>query len=207
MSAEGSRARAGPEERAAELRGRLRDILFADPWFVDLLRAARTVDAPDWVIGAGVIRDVVWDALHGKPRGLVKDVDLAFFDPADLRPENDAAVERALALAMPGVRWDAKNQAAVHLWYERRFGHAIPPITGIADGIARWPETATAIGVRLEESDDLTVVAPCGLDDLFELVLRRNPRQVSRAYFEERLARKDISGRWPRVRVVREPAS
>lgn len=25
-------------------------------------------------------------------------------------------------------RWDAKNQARVHLWYESKFGHPIPAI-------------------------------------------------------------------------------
>ncbi len=193
------------EGTAPALEARLREILLSDEWFVEVLRAARRVDAPRWVIGAGIIRDLVWDHLEGRPRGPVKDLDLAFFDPRDLSRERDAAVERALKREHPG-QWDAKNQAAVHLWYEARFGHAIDPIVSIEDAVGRWPETATAVAVRLERAADLTVVAPLGLADLFGLVLRRNPRQVTEAYFEERLARKRPLERWPHVRIVREDA-
>jgi hypothetical protein len=62
------------------------------------------------------------DAGKVQARQRVKDVDVAFFDPQDLRPERDQAVEDELSRLLPEVHWDAKNQAAVHLWYERRFG-------------------------------------------------------------------------------------
>lgn len=167
-----------------------------------MLYAARRVNPPEWVIGAGAIRDIVWDHIEANPRGPVKDVDLAFFDPSDLSRARDLSVERALEQELPAT-WDAKNQAAVHLWYESRFGHPIDPIISIDDAIGRWPEPATAVAVRLEPSGDLTIVAPLGLDDLFGIVLRRNPRQVTAAYFEERLARKRPQERWPHVRVIR----
>jgi hypothetical protein len=32
------------------------------------LRAARAVDPPDWLIGGGVIRDLVWDHVHDPRR-------------------------------------------------------------------------------------------------------------------------------------------
>jgi hypothetical protein len=44
--------------------------------------------------------------------------------------------------------------------------------------VSTWPETATSIAVRLLANDELHVVAPCGLADLFGMVLRRNPRTV-----------------------------
>ena len=50
----------------------------------------------------------------------VKDVDLAFFDPTDLSPRRDMEVEIVLRMHLPTVPWEAKNQAAVHTWYERR---------------------------------------------------------------------------------------
>jgi hypothetical protein len=31
----------------------------------DVLRAARTCNPPEWVVGAGVLRNLVWDHLHG----------------------------------------------------------------------------------------------------------------------------------------------
>jgi uncharacterized protein len=114
------------------------------------LRAAREVDAPDWLITAGAIRTAVWDQLHGvapaaRPPESLADVDLAFFDPADLSPAGDAAVEAALRAVAPDLPWEAKNQAAVHLWYARRFGLAVEPFTCSADAVATFPETATCV--------------------------------------------------------------
>jgi hypothetical protein len=46
------------------------------------------------------------------------------------------------------------------------------------------------------------VVAPCGLDDLFGLVCRRNPRRVGVAHYRRRVRDKRIADRWPRVRIL-----
>jgi uncharacterized protein len=172
-------------------------------WFMDVLRAARDCDPPDWWIGAGVIRDLVWDELHGDfDPDKVKDVDLAFFDASDLSRERDAEVEDALHGRLPTVPWEAKNQATVHTWYEHRFGFAVEPLHSSAEGVATWPETATAVAVRLDSNDDLQVLAPCGLDDLLHGVCRRNPRRVSVEEYRRRLDAKQVATRWPRIVVV-----
>jgi uncharacterized protein len=46
------------------------------------------------------------------------------------------------------------------------------------------------------------VVAPCGLEDLFGLVCRRNPRRVSVAHYRRRVRDKRIADRWLGVRIV-----
>jgi uncharacterized protein len=56
--------------------------------------------------------------------------------------------------------------------------------------------------MRLGKADELTIVAPLGLDDLLGLVHRRNPTRVSVEEYERRLATKRIAERWPRVRIV-----
>ena len=183
----------------------LEGILRADPWFMAILAAVRDCDPPDWLVGAGVIRTLVWDHLHGyTARTPVADVDVVFFDPADLRPERDATVQAQLQARLPGVPWEATNQAAVHLWYESYFGFPVPPLTSSADAVGTWPETATSVAVRLLADDTLQIVAPCGLADLFGLVLRRNPRRVTREQFLKRLETKQIRQKWPRVRVIDE---
>jgi hypothetical protein len=103
---------------------------------------------------------------------------------------------------LAGVPWDAKNQAAVHRWYGRVFGAEVPPLASAADGVATWPETATAVAVRLDDGDELRVVAPCGLEDLFALVCRRNPRRVSVDQYRRRLREKRVAERWPKVTIV-----
>jgi uncharacterized protein len=178
-------------------------ILRSTPWLMDALRVARDVDAPDWLIGAGAVRTAVWDHLHGFDEPTEPaDVDVAFFDPDDLSPERDSAVEGKLRERRPDIPWDAKNQAAVHLWYPAKFGYEVPPLASAADGVATWPETATCIGARLERDDAMTVVAPYGVEDLLGLVHRRNPARITVEEYERRLRTKRITERWPRVRVL-----
>jgi hypothetical protein len=172
---------------------------------MEALRAAREVDPPDWLLGAGAVRTAVSDRLHGyaTPTPLA-DVDLVFHDAGDLSREREEAVAEALRAVAPDVRWDVKNQAAVHLWYPAKFGYEVEPLRSSADAVGTWPETATAVAVRLTADDRLEVCAPCGLDDLLGLVHRRNPRRVTVAEYERRLVTKRIAERWPRVRIVRE---
>jgi hypothetical protein len=180
----------------------LEEIVRSTGWLMRALEAAREVDAPDWMIGAGAVRTAVWDRLHRFARPTeVADVDLAFFDPQDLSPGRDAQVEADLRALLP-VTWDAKNQAAVHVWYPRKFGREVEPLTSTADGVATWPETATAVALRLTRDDRLVVEAPFGLGDLLSMVHRRNPRRVTVEEYERRLRDKRIAERWPRVKVV-----
>ena len=189
--------------RVADLPERLGSLVRSTPWLLEALRAARDVDPPDWLVGGGVLRDLVWDRLHGRSRPAPpRDVDLAFFDPTRLDPARDAEVEAALRRRLPWVPWDAKNQAAVHTWYGRVFGGRVAPLTSSEDGIATWPETATAVAVRLLPGDRVEVVAPCGLEGLFGLVCRRNPRRVSVAHYRRRVRDKRVAERWPMVEIV-----
>ena len=119
-----------------------------------------------------------------------------------VRDGDAAAVEQELHLVAPEFPWEAKNQAAVHLWYPRRFGFEVEPFRCTADAVATFPETATCVGLHLDAADRLTVVAPYGLDDLLGLVLRHNPVRAPVAVYEERLAAKRIAERWPRVTVI-----
>jgi hypothetical protein len=182
---------------------RLRDVLLRAPQVVEALRAAREVDAPDWLVCAGAIRDVVWDDLHGRPLTTApRDIDLAFLDPSDLTAARDRAVEQALRAHAPRLPWQAKNQAAVHRWYPRRFGVEVPPFRSCAEAVATFPETATCVGVRLLDDDDMLVAAPHGLDDLFGCVCRHNPTRVSASFYERRVREKGWRSRWPKLRYV-----
>jgi len=183
------------------------ELLTAQPWFLHVARTAARVDVPDGWIGAGAVRDLVWDVKFGggfDPRH-IKDVDFVFFDARDHTRAHDAAVEAELHRLEPSVRWDAKNQAAVHEWYPQRFGLHVAPLRSTLEGVATWPEYATCVAVRWN-GDALDVAAPYGLDDLLDGVYRINPVRVTVAEYERRLAAKDPARRWPAVRV-QTPAS
>ena len=183
----------------------LRALLRATDWFMQALCVVRECNPPDWLVGGGVIRTLVWDWLHddSTPTPL-NDIDVAYFDPTNLQSNRDLEIERTLYHLMPKMPWQARNQAAVHLWYERKFGFPVESLASSEDGVGTWPETATSVAVRLLDDDEFLIVAPCGLNDLFELVCRRNPRRVTEQIFEQRLADKQIVKKWPKVRVVHD---
>ncbi len=159
------------------------------------LAAARECCPPQWAIGAGAIRNLVWDRLTGR-RNPPADVDVVFFGGAE-----ESAVEECLCRRLPDVPWQARDQALVHTWYERVFGFRVEPLTSLTDAVATWPETCTSVAVSLSATDVLSVIAPYGLDDVFGLILRRNPRRVTVEIFRRRLAEKRITERWPEVTV------
>lgn len=185
---------------------RLCCLLAADAAFMAALQAARSLGLAQWCIGAGAVRNRVWDALHGAttpqamPQG--SDLDMVYFDAADTRPANEAALQARLAGLHPGPAWEVVNQAAVHHWY----GGGVAPLRSLAEGLATWPETATAVGVWLDGQGALQVLAPLGLDDLFALRLRHNPARAPRAVFEQRVAAKGWRARWPRLQLLADAA-
>jgi hypothetical protein len=172
-------------------------LFLADPWRFSVLRAVRALHLPDAAVGAGFVRNAVWDWLHGYelPTSLA-DIDVLYFDPADLSPERDGDLERRLADAMAGVPWSVRNQARMHL----RNGD--PPYVDTEDGMRHWLETVTCVALRLESDGGLTVIAPYGIDDLMTLRSRPTPRGRERfAAYVARMREKDWPSRWPKVRV------
>lgn len=188
------------------MRTKLEVLIRGSEWFTQVLRCVREEQVPDAWVGAGALRDLVWGELYGtgfRPDE-VHDVDVAFFDPDDLSRHYDDLVTARLRARRAEIPWQARNQAAVHTWYAGRFGGDPPArLTSIADAIGTWPETATAVAVRLGNDDALEVCAPLGLTDLMRGVWRRNPRRVSLDESLARLRRHRPAERWPGVTVLR----
>ena len=187
-------------ERAGELRA----ILRAEPWLVRVLTVVAALDLPDCWVGAGAVRDLVWDVQYGAgfDPANIADVDVVFFDADDLTAKHEHDLEARLHAAEPAVNWDVKNQARVHLWFEQRFGCPADPLHSTYDGVATRPERASAVAVRLDAHGEIEVLAPYGLDDLLDGVWRRNPVRVTDAEWQARLDRKRPRERWPGITLV-----
>ncbi|MGY0230703.1 nucleotidyltransferase family protein [Longispora urticae] len=187
----------------------LRRIVAGSAWLTRVLATVRAAGPAGAWVGAGVLRDLVWGRLYGSgfEPAEVRDVDVVFFDPWDLRRARDDAATLALCEAWPAVPWEAKNQAAVHTWFPVRFGgEPVAAFGSVEEAVATWPETATAVAVRLGGAGEIEVCAPLGLGDLLGGVWRRNPVRVSEGESLSRLARHAPGRRWPGVRII-EPGS
>jgi hypothetical protein len=187
----------GPAE--ASYRARLVRLVESDAWLMALLAAGRSLGLGEWCIAAGAVRNKVWDHLHGHAEPTrPSDVDFLFYDRARPDAGYEAEVERRLAGAAPGVRWEAVNQATVHA-YTRD-----PPQRSIEEAMSRWADPVTAVGVRLTDDGRIIVLAPHGLADLFGLIVRPNlAAPDAAAVYRERLATKRWAERWPRLTIVR----
>ncbi|HTX50113.1 MAG TPA: nucleotidyltransferase family protein [Caulobacteraceae bacterium] len=169
-----------------------------------VLEGARDLDLPDWLLFSGAVYQPVLNHLTGRASDYgIKDYDLAYFDASDTSyVAEDVVIRRAAAaFAPPFDRMvEVRNQARVHLWFEGKFGEPYAPLACSAEALERFVSATFAVGVRLEADDRLAILAPFGLDDLFALRMRPNPRRPTSAGFARAAA--GLIARWPELSVA-----
>lgn len=162
-----------------------------------LLTTVSELGIDDCWIGAGLIRNAVWNHLHGLPTQAVpgSDVDVVYCNPEHASQVRDLALEAQLIGKMPDVPWSVRNQARMHV------GNGDPPYRDVADAIRCWPETATAIAARVVGR--VEVIAPHGVADLVGLIVRPTPTFMHKLpVYRARLTEKDWARRWPKLQFV-----
>ncbi|ELM3717367.1 nucleotidyltransferase family protein [Aeromonas hydrophila] len=177
----------------ANLQAQTEALLRADDQRMDCLRAARELALPDWALGAGFIRNLIWDHLHRKsvPTAL-NDIDLIYLDSTDPDGLAEAEHEAWLATRMPGQQWEVRNQARMHV------RQLVPPFTSSLSALSHWVEVPTCIGVRLLADDSFEWLAPYGFAPNWSLQVDPNPRcRQERRVFTERVKAKEWQRLWP----------
>lgn len=161
------------------------------------MRTVEKLNLPDWWIGAGFIRNKIWDELFDKSeRTPPDDVDVIFFDPADQSEECEKQLEKELSEQMPDVTWSVTNQIRM----AKINGDA--PYRSSEDALAAWPETATAVGVHLKNGQ-LELLAPHGIDDLVNGIVRPTPIFVEKKEaYSKRQAKKNWRAKWPGLQFM-----
>ena len=175
------------------------DLIKNDQWMMDILRAARSLYLPDWMIGAGFVRNKVWDHLHGYQNKEVPtaDIDLIYFDSNNLSEEQEKEYDVQLGKMIP-VKWSSKNQARMHEKHGRKEAYK-----NTEEALSEWVETATCVAIRLEEDDTLSLFAPHGTEDLTNLIVRPSPTFINDIdIFWERVKNKDWEKKWPKLEVI-----
>lgn len=190
----------------SDLESRLVDIVRGVPTTMQVLQTIRELDLPDAMIFSGAIYQPVWNHLTGRaPDYGIKDYDVAYHDDSDTSYEaEDVVIQRVAAQFDEPLKSlvEVRNQARVHLWFEKKFGadEPYPPLLNSADALKRFVATAFCVGVRMEADGSLSVFAPFGLDDLFALHLRPNPLRVKGAGGWARTTG-SAQARWPEITV------
>jgi uncharacterized protein len=176
-------------------------LISEDKWMIDILKAVKSLNLLDWWICAGFVRSKVWDVLHGfAERTPLPDVDVIYFDDTNIEELEEKKLERKLKTIDPTVPWSVKNQARMHII------NNFPPYSSSIDAISKFPETVTALGVTLTETDELILAAPYGIEDVVNLTVKPTPyfqetKERARIY-EERVRKKNWKGIWYKINVV-----
>ena len=178
----------------------LTNLIKSDDWMMNVLNAAEQLNLPDWWIGAGFLRNKVWNHIEGKGYEQTRDVDLVYFNRDDVSPETDWAYDDKMNQSSPFAQWEIRNQARMH--HKNNF----EPFNSTADGIAHWTETATAVAVRVK-SGNFQYLFCYGTDDLFNLIARPTPHcktEPMLQIFRQRIREKQWLQKWPDLRVLED---
>jgi hypothetical protein len=190
------------QERKSELARRLTEIVRASPALMHVLTTVRALGLPDSLVMSGAVYQPVLNHLTRRaPDYGVRDYDLGYFEAADISYDAEDVVIRRVAAAFDEPlksTVEVRNQARVHLWFEAHFGEAYTPLSSTAEALERFVSPMFAVGVRLDEGDRLHIAAPFGLQDLFTLKLRPNPRRPFGGF--DRVAA-SVLRRWPEISV------
>lgn len=143
------------------------ELIEQDSWMMGILKTVRTLNLPDWWIGAGFVRSKAWDSLHNNnERTPLPDIDVIYFNPQDPPTISEKKIWQTLKHKRPELIWSVTNVAHRH----KKTGH--PGYKNASEGLSYWIETATCVGVKLDNNNQLELTAPRGIDDLVNLVLR-----------------------------------
>lgn len=176
------------------------DDVMTNPINVELLARLPSLGLSECFLTAGCLFQATWNRISGHPTNWgIKDYDVFYFDDSDLSWEaEDAVIRRARTLlADLGVNVEVKNQARVHLWYPQRFHAPCPPLASSRDGIDRYLITCTCIGIDVATG---ALYAPNGLQEVYQGILRMNPRNGQPILFRQKA--QDYQSRWPWLRVL-----
>jgi len=180
-----------------EFEDRLIAILQQDSYILSILQTVERLQLSDCWVAAGLIRSKVWDTLndcHTK----INDIDVIYFDPTDISEDTEKKLEAKLEKWMPNQPWSVKNQARMHIKNNN------PPYTSSLDGVAHFPETPTAVAAQIRHQD-IKIMAPYGLEDLFQGIVRPTPYYVTgtklHPIYIERMSNKNWDTAWPHVYI------
>ena len=171
-----------------------------DDKMMEVITAASKLNLPDWWICAGFVRSKIWDTLHGfEKRTTIPDVDVIYFDDKNIDEKTEKKLEAKLRTILSDIPWSVKNEARMHVFND------IPPYISSEDAISKFPETATALGVKLDKDNNLILTAPCGINDVINLELKPTPyfkeSKERSVIYEERIIKKNWKEIWHKIKV------
>lgn len=168
---------------------------------MNVLQIAKSLELPDWWICAGFVRSKIWDTLHNyEVRTTTPDVDVIYFDSFHKDEAYEQLLEKKLINLDASIPWSVKNQARMHVV------NNMPPYSSSIDAISKFPETATALGVTLDEQNNVILTSPCGIEDVLSLQVKPTAhflKTTERIHmYNKRVTKKNWQSKWPNITIT-----
>ncbi len=171
------------------------DLFESEPLLKEAFLSLQSVSSNLW-ISAGFIRNNIWNNFTKKQLDLDCDVDVIYYDQEQVDLEKEEVIQNKLQKINSEYKWSVKNQVRMAKRNNTNY-------LSLEDALSKFPETATCIAMRLTENG-YEVLAPHGLDDLFNFVIRPTPISLNNMeIFEKRILKKTWSKRWPQVKIIK----
>ncbi|ASK14299.1 MULTISPECIES: nucleotidyltransferase family protein [Bacillus] len=172
-----------------------------DKWMMNVLQMAKSLELPDWWICAGFVRSKIWDTLHDyEAKTAMPDVDVIYYDSLHQDEIYEQSLETKLMNIDATIPWSVKNQARMHVV------NNMPPYSSSVNAISKFPETATALGVTLDELNNVILTAPCGIEDVLSLQVKPTAhflKSKERLHmYKNRVIKKNWQSKWPSITIT-----
>ncbi|MEW4236357.1 hypothetical protein BK784_09970 [Bacillus thuringiensis serovar medellin] len=172
-----------------------------DEWMMNVLQMAKSLELPDWWICAGFVRSKIWDTLHDyEAKTAMPDVDVIYYDSLHQDEIYEQSLETKLMNIDATIPWSVKNQARMHVV------NNMPPYSSSVNAISKFPETATALGVTLDELNNVILTAPCGIEDVLTLQVKPTAHFLESKerlhMYKNRFIKKNWQSKWPNITIT-----
>ena len=174
----------------------LLDLFYDDQHLMTIVKIIRELNLQDSWLAAGSVRNFIWNHLSGREKfDFETDIDVIFFDPT-VSYEETLQIEKRLREAYPLYSWEVKNQVYMHIHSPNT-----KPYTSSQDAMSKYPETCTALGLRLLKNDDLELFTAYGFTDLVNFQVKPTLHFLADderiKLYRERLEKKKWQSKWP----------
>ncbi|MDA2338779.1 nucleotidyltransferase family protein [Bacillus cereus] len=172
-----------------------------DEWMMNVLQMAKSLELPDWWICAGFVRSKIWDTLHDyEAKTAMPDVDVIYYNSLHQDEIYEQSLETKLMNIDATIPWSVKNQARMHVV------NNMSPYSSSVNAISKFPETATALGVTLDELNNVILTAPCGIEDVLSLQVKPTAhflKSKERLHiYKNRVIKKNWESKWPSITIT-----
>ena len=181
----------------------IQHLLTQDIHIDEILQIVRDLRLKDSWLCAGTIRNYIWNIQSGRA-GFdgTTDIDVVFYDP-EISYEATLALEQTLCAKHPQYQWELKNQVYMHV-----HSPDTSPYTDSRDAISKYPERCTAVGMRLNDYNQVEFFCPYGWESILSMEIHptphflENPKRM--AVYQARLQKKNWKAKWEKLKIFWE---